>query len=40
MGSNSNINDAVKTYHGFLGLMKWGTIASLAAGALVVFLIA
>ena len=40
MASNGQLKNEIKTYQGFLALMKWGTIASLAIGALVVVLIA
>ena len=40
MASEGNINAASKTYSSFVGLMKWGTIVSVALGAFVVLLIA
>lgn len=40
MASNGELNSELKTYGGFLSLMKWGTIISMATAALVVFLIA
>lgn len=40
MASNGNIESAAQTYEGFLGLMKWGTVASVIVAALVVLLIA
>lgn len=39
MASN-DMKAANETYSGFVGLMKWGTIASVAVAALVVLLIA
>ncbi|MFB0873280.1 MULTISPECIES: aa3-type cytochrome c oxidase subunit IV [unclassified Sphingobium] len=38
MASN-DIKAANETYSGFVGLMKWGTIASVAVAAVVVLLI-
>lgn len=40
MASNGNMKNAEQTYSGFVGLMKWGTIASVAVAAVVVLLIA
>lgn len=40
MASNGNMKSANQTYHSFIGLMKWGTIASVGVAALVVLLIA
>ncbi|HTH27423.1 MAG TPA: aa3-type cytochrome c oxidase subunit IV [Sphingobium sp.] len=40
MSSEHDIRPAQKTYHGFLGLLKWGTIASVAVALLVIVLIA
>lgn len=40
MASNGELKSEIKTYQGFLALMKWGMIASLAVTALVVVLIA
>ena len=40
MATNSNLTHEVKTYHGFLALMKWGTIASIAVAAFVILMIA
>jgi hypothetical protein len=40
MASNGELNNEMKTYEGFLTLMKWGTIISIALAALVVLLIA
>ena len=40
MASNGELNNEMKTYEGFLALMKWGTIISIAITALVVVLIA
>ncbi|MHA6768356.1 aa3-type cytochrome c oxidase subunit IV [Sphingobium ummariense] len=39
MASEDNMKSATQTYEGFVGLMKWGTIASVAVAALVVLLI-
>ncbi|MBB6124709.1 aa3-type cytochrome c oxidase subunit IV [Sphingobium subterraneum] len=40
MAGQNDIKAAEQTYNGFIGMMKWGTIASLLVGALVVILIA
>lgn len=40
MAPKGEIANAAKTYEGFVALMKWGTIASIAVTALVVLLIA
>ena len=40
MASGTNIDSARNTYAGFVGLMKWGTIACFAVGAMVVLIIA
>ena len=40
MASNGNMKSANQTYHSFVGLMKWSTIASVAVAAVVVLLIA
>lgn len=40
MASNGDLKHEIKTYEGFLSLMKWGTIVSIATAALVVILIA
>lgn len=40
MASNENMKAASQTYEGFVGLMKWGTVASVAVAAIVVLLIA
>lgn len=41
MASDSDITAAHNSsYHSFLGLMKWGTVAALAVTALVIILIA
>ncbi|AEG50426.1 hypothetical protein Sphch_2791 [Sphingobium chlorophenolicum L-1] len=40
MASESNMDSANQTYAGFVALIKWGTVASVAVGALVVLLIA
>ncbi|QUT04497.1 aa3-type cytochrome c oxidase subunit IV [Sphingobium phenoxybenzoativorans] len=34
-----DMKSANQTYEGFIGFMKWGTIASLVVGAIVVLLI-
>lgn len=39
MAQGGDIKNATKTYEGFLTFIKWGTIVSLALGALVVLLI-
>ena len=39
MASDGNIKSAAKTYESFIGVMKWGTIASVAVAAIVVLLI-
>jgi len=39
MTNDGNMKDATETYTGFVGLMKWGTIASVAVAAIVVLLI-
>ncbi len=40
MATDGNLKSANETYHGFVGVMKWGTIASVAVAAIVVLLIA
>ena len=40
MAGNQDMKSAEQTYTSFLGLMKWGTAASIAVTALVVFLLA
>lgn len=40
MAANGNLNQEVKTYHGFLALMKWGTVVSVAVAAFVILMIA
>lgn len=40
MAAEGNMDSANQTYAGFVSLMKWGTIASVAVGALVILLIA
>jgi Bacterial aa3 type cytochrome c oxidase subunit IV len=40
MTGQNDFKAAEQTYAGFLGFMKWGTIASLAVGALVILIIA
>lgn len=40
MSSGMDYKSATQTYSGFISVMKWGTIASIAVGALVVLLIA
>jgi len=37
--ATNDIKSAQQTYTGFVGLVKWGTIASVAVAALVVLLI-
>ncbi|HAF42343.1 MAG TPA: aa3-type cytochrome c oxidase subunit IV [Sphingobium sp.] len=39
MSNEGHIQSANETYHGFVGLMKWGTIASVIVAAIVVLLI-
>lgn len=39
MAGQQDMKAANQTYSGFLGLMKWGTAATIAVAALVVFLI-
>ncbi|RSU57441.1 aa3-type cytochrome c oxidase subunit IV [Sphingobium yanoikuyae] len=39
MASDGNIKSATQTYEGFVGFVKWGTIACLIAAAIVVLLI-
>ncbi len=39
MADKPDLKSAEQTYSGFLGLMKWGTVASIAVVALVVFLL-
>ncbi len=39
MAAKGDMVEAEKTYSGFVGLMKWGTIASVLVAALVVILI-
>lgn len=39
MASDGNIKSAAKTYESFIGIMKWGTIATIAVAAIVVLLI-
>lgn len=39
MASDGNMKAANQTYTGFVGMMKWGTIASIAVAVLVVLLI-
>lgn len=39
MISHNNMDMAERTYTGFIGLVKWGTIASVAVAALVIVLI-
>ena len=39
MASDGNIKNAAKTYDSFIGVMKWGTIATIAVAAVVVLLI-
>lgn len=40
MAGNQDLKSAEQTYSGFLGLMKWGTVVSIAVTVLVVVLIA
>lgn len=40
MASEGNMESANQTYSGFVGLMKWGTIASVILTAIVILLIA
>ncbi|MET0372890.1 MAG: aa3-type cytochrome c oxidase subunit IV [Rhizorhabdus sp.] len=40
MAVETDITDAKGTYSSFIGLMKWGTIASVSVAALVVLIIA
>jgi hypothetical protein len=39
MSQDGNMKSATQTYHGFIGVMKWGTIASIVVAAIVVLLI-
>ncbi|MBH1991600.1 MAG: aa3-type cytochrome c oxidase subunit IV [Sphingomonadaceae bacterium] len=39
MASDGNMKSATQTYAGFVGVMKWGTIATIAVAVLVVLLI-
>ncbi|MCI4589999.1 aa3-type cytochrome c oxidase subunit IV [Sphingobium sp. BYY-5] len=39
MSSEGQIKSANETYHAFVGVMKWGTIASVVVAAIVVLLI-
>lgn len=39
MASEGNMKSATQTYSGFVSVMKWGTIASVAVAAVVVLLI-
>ena len=38
--ATNDMKSATQTYSGFVSVMKWGTAASLAVGALVVLIIA
>jgi len=40
MASDNNMQAAQATYAGFLNLVKWGSIATIAVTALVILLIA
>lgn len=40
MAESNDIREAKETYEGFLGLLKWGTIISIATTAFVLWLIA
>ncbi|WP_336959328.1 aa3-type cytochrome c oxidase subunit IV [Sphingobium aquiterrae] len=39
MASGNDMKSATETYAGFVGLMKWGTVACVAVAALVILLI-
>lgn len=39
MSNEGHMKSASETYHGFVGLMKWGTIASIIVATIVVLLI-
>ena len=39
MTPEGHLKQEVKTYHGFLGFMKWGAIISFVLGGFVVLLI-
>ncbi|MEJ7925547.1 aa3-type cytochrome c oxidase subunit IV [Sphingobium sp. AN641] len=39
MAGDANMKSATQTYSGFVSVMKWGTIVSVAVAALVVLLI-
>jgi len=40
VAGQSDIKSATQTYSGFIAMMKWGTVATIAVAALVVLLIA
>jgi len=40
LAGNQDMRDASETYTGFLSLLKWGTIVSIAVTALVLLIIA
>lgn len=40
MASGNDMKAHNSTYTGFIGLVKWGTIVSVLAGALAVYLVA
>jgi hypothetical protein len=40
VSSEHDIGPAKATYHGFVGLLKWGTIASIVVAVIVILLIA
>lgn len=40
MAVETDITDAKQTYSSFVGLMKWGTIATVTVAAIVVLIIA
>lgn len=40
MASNNDMKQATETYGGFTGLVKWGTIVSAIAAAVVIWLVA
>lgn len=39
MSTEGHMKSANETYQGFVGLMKWGTVASVIVAAIVVLLI-
>lgn len=40
MAGETDITSAKETYSSFIGLMKWGTVATVAVAAIVVLIIA